>query len=45
VTAKDGWTIGAGITVQLKGDSNPKFFAESRYHHIYTTPVRTTVLV
>jgi opacity protein-like surface antigen len=41
---KGGWNIGAGITVQLKGDSNAKFFAESRYHHIYTTPVRTTVL-
>jgi opacity protein-like surface antigen len=41
---KGGWNAGAGITIQLKGDSNAKFFAESRYHHIYTTPVRTTIL-
>jgi len=41
---KGGWNVGAGFTIQVKGDSNAKFFAESRYHHIYTTPVRTSIL-
>jgi len=41
---KGGWNAGAGITIQLKGDSNAKFFAESRYHYIYTTPIRTSIL-
>jgi opacity protein-like surface antigen len=41
---KGGLNIGGGITAQLKGDSNLKFFAESRYHHIWTEPVRTHML-
>jgi opacity protein-like surface antigen len=41
---KAGWNVGAGFTVQMKGDSNAKFFAESRYHHVYTTPVSTSML-
>ena len=41
---KAGWNVGAGVSVRVKGDSNAKIFAESRYHYVYTTPVRTTVL-
>jgi opacity protein-like surface antigen len=41
---KGGWNAGAGVSVRVKGDSNAKLFAESRYHYVYTTPVRTTVL-
>jgi len=41
---KGGWNAGAGVTVQVKGDSNAKFFAESRYHYVYTTPIRTSIL-
>ncbi len=41
---KIGLNIGGGISVRVKGDSNTKFFAETRYHYIYTTPGRTTVL-
>ena len=36
--------VGGGISVRLKGDSTTSFYAESRYHYIYTTPSRTTVL-
>lgn len=38
---KGGLNIGGGISVRIKGDSNAKFFAESRYHHMFTTPVAT----
>ncbi|MCW5981157.1 MAG: outer membrane beta-barrel protein [Bryobacteraceae bacterium] len=41
---KAGWNAGAGVTFAVREDSNAKFFAESRYHYIYTTPVRTAVL-
>ncbi len=41
---KAGLNGGAGFTVRLRGDSNAKFFAEARYHYIFTTPVRTTIL-
>src|SRR5690242_4041083 len=41
---KGGLNVSAGFTVQLKGDSNAKFYAESRYHYVFTTPVRTTTL-
>ena len=41
---KGGLNIGGGFSVRVKGDSNAKFYAETRYHYIFTTPVRTTVL-
>ena len=41
---KGGWNVGAGLEIRVKGDSNAKIYAESRYHYIYTTPVRTTIL-
>ena len=41
---KAGWNIGGGVSVRIRGDSNTKFYAESRYHYVYTTPVRTSVL-
>jgi opacity protein-like surface antigen len=41
---KGGLNIGGGIEVRLKGDSNTKVYAEARYHYIYTTPIRTTIL-
>ncbi len=41
---KAGLNIGAGVTVRMGKDTNAKFYAESRYHYIYTTPVRTTML-
>jgi opacity protein-like surface antigen len=39
-----GLNIGGGITVRTRGDSNVKFYAESRYHYLFTNPVRTTLL-
>ncbi len=41
---KGGLNAGGGISVRLRGDSNAKFFAETRYHYLFTTPVRTTIL-
>ncbi len=41
---KAGWNAGAGIAVRLGEDSRATLFAESRYHYIYTTPVRTAML-
>ncbi len=41
---KGGLNIGGGVEFRIKGDSNAKIFAEARYHYIYTTPVRTTIL-
>ncbi len=41
---KGGWNAGAGVTFRVKADSNAKFYAESRYHYMYTTPRRTSVL-
>lgn len=41
---KGGLNAGGGIAVRLRGDSNARFFAETRYHYLFTTPVRTTIL-
>ncbi len=41
---KSGLNIGGGVSVRIKPDSNTKFFAESRYHYIYTSPIRTSIL-
>jgi hypothetical protein len=41
---KGGFNIGAGIAVRLGEDSRSTIFAESRYHYIYTSPVRTSML-
>ncbi len=41
---KGGLNIGGGVTFRVRGDSNAKIFAETRYHYIYTTPIRTTIL-
>ena len=40
---KAGLNIGAGVSARIKGDSNLKVYAESRYHYIFTNPIRTTV--
>ena len=40
---KGGLNIGAGVAFRVKADSNAKIFAESRYHYVYTSPIRTTV--
>lgn len=41
---KAGWNVGGGFAVSIKGDSNLKFFGESRYHYMYSSPVRTMYL-
>jgi opacity protein-like surface antigen len=41
---KGGLNIGAGVSLRVRGDSNAKFFAESRYHYIFTSPVGTGLL-
>jgi hypothetical protein len=41
---KGGLNIGGGVELRVKGDSNAKIYAEARYHYIYTSPVRTTIL-
>ena len=41
---KAGLNIGAGVSVRVRGDSNAKIFAESRYHYILTNPERMSVL-
>jgi hypothetical protein len=41
---KMGINGGAGVAVRLGEDGRATLFAESRYHHIYTTPVRTAIL-
>ena len=41
---KMGVNGGLGVAVRLGEDSRATLFAESRYHYIYTTPVRTAVL-
>ena len=41
---KAGLNIGGGVSMRVRGDSNTKFFAEARYHYIYTSPIRTAVL-
>ena len=41
---KGGLNAGAGVSVRVRGDSDAKFFAEARYHYMFTTPVATTYL-
>lgn len=41
---KGGINGGAGIAIRLGEDSRSTIFAESRYHYIWTTPVRTAVI-
>jgi hypothetical protein len=41
---KGGLNGGAGVSIRIRGDSNASFFAEARYHYVFTTPVRTTIL-
>jgi opacity protein-like surface antigen len=41
---KGGLNIGGGVEVRVKADSNAKIYAEARYHYIYTSPIRTTIL-
>lgn len=41
---KAGWNVGGGFAVSVRGDSTWKVFAESRYHYLYTSPVRTMML-
>lgn len=39
-----GLNIGGGISRRLRGEGGASFFAEARYHYLFTSPVRTTVL-
>jgi opacity protein-like surface antigen len=39
-----GLNIGGGLALALGAESNAKFFGETRYHYLYTTPIRTTIL-
>ena len=41
---KGGINGGAGVAIRLGADSRSTLFAESRYHHVYTTPVRTNII-
>jgi opacity protein-like surface antigen len=41
---KGGLNIGAGVSIRVREDSKAKFFAEMRYHYMFTTPQATTVL-
>jgi hypothetical protein len=41
---KAGLNIGGGVSMRIRGESNTKFFAEARYHYLFTSPVRTAVL-
>jgi hypothetical protein len=41
---KGGVNGGAGFSIRLRGDSNAKLFAETRYHYIFTNPTGTSVL-
>ena len=41
---KAGLNIGGGVTYRIRGDSNLKFYAEARYHYLFTGPTRTTIL-
>jgi len=40
---KGGLNVGAGLTFRVKEDSKAKFFAESKYHYIFTNG-RTTLI-
>ena len=41
---KGGINIGGGVEARVKADSNAKIYAEAKYHYLYTSPVRTTIL-
>jgi opacity protein-like surface antigen len=41
---KGGLNIGGGVSMAVRPDSNVKVYAETRYHYLYTTPIRTSVL-
>jgi opacity protein-like surface antigen len=41
---KGGLNIGGGVTFALGQDTNTKIFAETRYHHIFTTPIDTNYM-
>jgi hypothetical protein len=41
---KGGLNIGGGISKHLRGESNASFFVETRYHYLFTSRVRTTLL-
>ena len=41
---KGGLSIGAGVSIRVRENSKAKFFAEMRYHYMFTTPQATTVL-
>ena len=41
---KGGLNIGAGVSIRIREDSKAKFFAEMRYHYMFTMPQATTVL-
>ena len=41
---KGGLNIGGGVSVRVRADSNAKVYAETRYHYIYTSPIRTSIL-
>ncbi len=41
---KAGINGGMGISVRLGEDKRSSFYAESRYHYIYTTPIRTSMI-
>lgn len=41
---KGGWNVGTGFTFGPEHITHLKFFAEVRYHYMYTSPVRTETL-
>jgi opacity protein-like surface antigen len=41
---RGGINGGAGVAIRFGDDSRSSFFAESRYHYIFTSPVRTGYL-
>jgi opacity protein-like surface antigen len=41
---KGGINGGAGIAIRFGEDTRSSFFAESRYHYIWTSPVRTAMI-
>jgi opacity protein-like surface antigen len=41
---KMGINGGAGVAIRFGEDTRSSFFAESRYHYIWTTPVRTAMI-
>ena len=41
---RGGINAGAGVAVRFQDDKRASFFAESRYHYIFTSPVRTAYI-